>query len=98
MKADPQSTKETRSNNGDLQPIAVLFIIAMLLWAFALPASAQQSPAANCDAGNGGITLSPGFCATVFADKIHRRNLKRVPFGRGTGLGSSRQSRLGFLA
>ena len=29
-----------------------------------------MTPAATCDPGNGGITLSPGFCATVFADNL----------------------------
>ncbi len=56
------------------------FII--LGWAFALPALAQQAPAAKCDAGNGGITLSPGFCATVFADRIgHARHMAVAPNG-----------------
>jgi len=31
------------------------------------PVSAQQP---QCDAGNGAITLAPGFCAAVFADEI----------------------------
>lgn len=33
-------------------------------------ASAPAKVAAACDADNGGITLSPGFCATVFADNL----------------------------
>ena len=34
--------------------------------------AAPTNPSTNvaCDAGNGGITLPPGFCATVFADGI----------------------------
>jgi glucose/arabinose dehydrogenase len=28
------------------------------------------SPSASCDAGNGGVTLPSGFCATVFADRV----------------------------
>lgn len=30
----------------------------------------QIAAATTCDPGNGGITLSPGFCATVFADNL----------------------------
>jgi len=67
-----------------LQPIALLFLFALLLWAFLLPASAQQAqaPGAKCDTDNGGITLSPGFCATVFADRIgHARHMVVAPNG-----------------
>lgn len=28
------------------------------------------TPSASCDAGNGGITLPAGFCATIFADRV----------------------------
>lgn len=43
------------------------------------PARAQ--PAA-CPGDNGGITLSPGFCATIFADKLgHARHLVVAPDG-----------------
>ena len=34
------------------------------------PSSKTPSTAATCDADNGGITLPPGFCATVFADQV----------------------------
>ena len=35
-------------------------------------ASARVAPAPSlvCDAGNGGITLPPGFCAIVVADSV----------------------------
>ncbi|HET9985018.1 MAG TPA: PQQ-dependent sugar dehydrogenase [Longimicrobiales bacterium] len=33
-------------------------------------AAAATPGAAACDAGNGGLTLPAGFCATVFADKV----------------------------
>jgi glucose/arabinose dehydrogenase/mono/diheme cytochrome c family protein len=42
------------------------------------PAAAQEArtPTHQCDAGNGGITVSPGFCATVFADNLgHARHM-----------------------
>src|SRR3954470_20316050 len=32
------------------------------------PPAASADPAQACDAGNGGLTLPAGFCATVFAD------------------------------
>ncbi len=42
---------------------------------------AHAQPAA-CIGDNGGITLSPGFCATVFADKLgHARHLVVTPDG-----------------
>jgi glucose/arabinose dehydrogenase len=47
-------------------------------------AVAQTSGAANnaCPGDNGGITLSPGFCATVFADNLgHVRQMVVAPNG-----------------
>jgi len=50
--------------------------------ASAQAASAQAAPDAACPGDNGGITLSPGFCATVFADNIgHARHLAVAPNG-----------------
>jgi glucose/arabinose dehydrogenase len=47
--------------------------------------AAAQTPAAKpavCAEDNGGITLSPGFCATIFADNIgHARHLVVAPDG-----------------
>ncbi len=46
--------------------------------------SADKSAAAasGCASDNGGITLSPGFCATVFADNLgHVRHLAVAPNG-----------------
>jgi hypothetical protein len=38
-----------------------------------------------CVGDNGGIMLSPGFCATVFADKLgHARHLAVTPNGSST--------------
>jgi glucose/arabinose dehydrogenase len=52
---------------------------ATLLLAAGTPAGAQS---AGCPGNNGGITLSPGFCATVFADKLgHARHLAVAPNG-----------------
>jgi glucose/arabinose dehydrogenase len=42
----------------------------------AAAASAAPPPEGACPAGNGGITLPPGFCATVFADSVgHARDI-----------------------
>src|SRR5579863_2850701 len=54
-------------------------VVAPLLSASVAPASAQS---AACPGDNGGITLSPGFCETVFADKLgHARHLVVAPNG-----------------
>ena len=46
---------------------------------FCLPGLA---PAAACRSDNGGLSLPPGFCATVFADGIgHARHLAMAPNG-----------------
>jgi glucose/arabinose dehydrogenase/mono/diheme cytochrome c family protein len=55
-------------------------------WLLMTPGSqglAQSAPAAgDCAGDNGGITLPPGFCATVFADKLgHPRHLVVGPNG-----------------
>jgi glucose/arabinose dehydrogenase/mono/diheme cytochrome c family protein len=55
-----------------------------LLAAAAAPKSAPKSAAtpAACAGDNGGITLPPGFCATVFADELgHIRQLSVGPDG-----------------
>jgi glucose/arabinose dehydrogenase len=56
---------------------ASLFATTLLLAAGA-PAHAQPA----CPGDNGGITLSPGFCATVFADHLgHARHMVVAPNG-----------------
>ncbi len=53
---------------------------AVLLAGAASPTRAETTAACNGDAG--GITLSPGFCATIFADKLgHTRHLVVAPNG-----------------
>jgi glucose/arabinose dehydrogenase len=56
----------------------------------AQPATAAGTPAseapvsvrAGCEAGNGGLTLPPGFCASVFAEGLgHTRHLAAGPGG-----------------
>ena len=62
--------------------------IAGLLLMSVQPSAAQDARNANAGAGNvcagdnGGITLSPGFCATVFADNVgHARHMVVAPNG-----------------
>jgi glucose/arabinose dehydrogenase len=59
-------------------------IVALLLAgspAFA-QAGSQNAQATSCPGNNGGITLPPGFCATVFADNIgHVRHMAVAPNG-----------------
>src|ERR1700756_5726074 len=43
--------------------------------------SSTAAPSANCS-NDAGITLSPGFCATVFADNLgHVRHMVMAPDG-----------------
>jgi len=64
---------------------SILASLAVLLVPAAYPASAAvEAPnlAAACPVANTGITLSPGFCATVFADNLgHVRHLTVTPDG-----------------
>jgi glucose/arabinose dehydrogenase/mono/diheme cytochrome c family protein len=67
--------------------VTTIHIIGLLLAAGSLsPGLAEPSsaapPAGACAGDNGGITLPPGFCATVFADHIgHARHLVVAPNG-----------------
>src|ERR1700676_4407851 len=50
--------------------------------AITLALGADAPNTAGCTGDNGGITLPPGFCATVFADNIgHARHLIVAPNG-----------------
>src|SRR6201995_5534259 len=63
--------------------IAQTFPVIGALLAVGSPIGAQaQGGAPACPGGNSGITLPPGFCATVFADNIgHARHLVVAPNG-----------------
>jgi glucose/arabinose dehydrogenase len=58
-----------------------------ILLVLATPLQAQKGQMAPptteiCSGDNGGITLSPGFCATVFADNLgHARHMAVAPNG-----------------
>ena len=67
---------------------AMTLPIAGLLLMSVQPSAAQDARNAASDRGsacagdNGGITLSPGFCATVFADNVgHARHMVVAPNG-----------------
>jgi len=67
---------------------ALAIVISGLLLTTGARSHAQatnQAPAAGpgaCAGDSGGITLSPGFCATVFADKLgHARHMAVAPNG-----------------
>ena len=54
-------------------------IVGMTAGASATRADAPAQKQA-CQGDNGGLTLSPGFCATIFADNLgHVRHLVVVP-------------------
>src|ERR1700690_4064435 len=60
------------------------FAVAILLVSGAFPAGAAMAAgsASACSTGDTGITLSPGFCATIFADNLgHVRHLVVAPDG-----------------
>src|SRR3989441_5281626 len=69
------------------QCAAMAFLIIALLLATGASSAAQERHTAPtsteaCADDNGGITLPPGFCATVFADNIsHARHLVVAPNG-----------------
>jgi glucose/arabinose dehydrogenase len=79
-----------RQRASAVRPIAAsLFVIALAPVAAAPATFAQSSQSAiakgqsdGCAADNGGITLPPGFCATVFADNLgHARQMAFGPDG-----------------
>jgi len=56
--------------------VAGSLLAALLLTAAAAQTGQSATGAATCTENNTGITLPPGFCATVFADKLgHPRHL-----------------------
>src|ERR1700733_706544 len=59
------------------------FFAAETVWAQSGTSSGSPSQQDNnCSGDNGGLTLSPGFCATVFADNIgHVRHMAVAPNG-----------------
>src|SRR5258707_11654734 len=66
------------------RPAIILHILGVLLLS-ASASAAQEGGAATaqpCVGDNGGVTLPPGFCATVFADNVgHARQMVVAPNG-----------------
>ncbi len=59
---------------------ASILVLTMMLGISS--ARAEGTPGAGCATDNGGITLSPGFCASIFADNIgHVRHMVVAPNG-----------------
>src|SRR5258708_16419226 len=62
--------------NSALWGMAVAVVRAAVALRGPAAAPASAAPATACPGGDTGITLSPGFCATVFADNLgHVRHL-----------------------
>jgi glucose/arabinose dehydrogenase len=60
----------------------ILQVIAGLSVTVSSSAAQGERNAETCPSDNGGITLAPGFCATVFADNIgHARQMAAAPNG-----------------
>jgi glucose/arabinose dehydrogenase len=58
-----------------MNPVTKLLALAAVLSCWTV-LDAQRSATPACDPGNGGLTLPPGFCATVIADDLgYARNL-----------------------
>src|SRR5689334_8936478 len=80
---------DPRANCGRVWPTNALTIfLAGLLLTSGAPSQAQTTDRTSTAGSvpsvgdNGGITLSPGFCATVFADKLgHARHMAVAPNG-----------------
>ena len=61
------------------RPVFTRAVVAALL---SLTAAAGSAAPAACPGDNGGLSLPPGFCATVFADNVgHARHLAVAPNG-----------------
>jgi glucose/arabinose dehydrogenase/mono/diheme cytochrome c family protein len=56
--------------------LSSLIVLAAAPWAPATSAAPAPTAAAACEGDNGGLSLSPGFCAVIFADNLgHARHL-----------------------
>ncbi|MDR3532737.1 MAG: PQQ-dependent sugar dehydrogenase, partial [Rhodopila sp.] len=71
--------------NSHLNPGGIVPLIAATTLATTMllvPGTPARAEPPACPGDNGGITLSPGFCTTVFADKLgHARHLAVAPNG-----------------
>jgi len=61
---------------------AICSVAVALMAGSAMQAVLAAEPAHHCEGDNGGLTLSPGFCATIFADNLgHVRHMVVAPDG-----------------
>ena len=85
MMADQEVLRQKRRYHTGVFGVfsSISCLIAALASTAGSPAVAQANgAAANACAGDSGITLSPGFCATVFADNLgHVRHMVVAPNG-----------------
>jgi len=75
-----------RPRSAGIAKISSITLGVLLAAGVSLPCAAQSgppaAPGAACSGDNGGLTLAPGFCATVFADNIgHVRHMTVAPNG-----------------
>ncbi|MDQ6611027.1 MAG: PQQ-dependent sugar dehydrogenase, partial [Gemmatimonadota bacterium] len=78
MKAESSRNRSINKPNGTMVVLGVIALAGVVVvsgfasgrLAQAAPPVAASAPAIKCDAGNGGITLPEGFCATIFADSV----------------------------
>jgi len=84
-----RATRSKRATSGEYRRHALLAASAMIVASATLIAAGQPvapakvaGAAGACAGDNGGITLPPGFCATVFADNLgHTRQMAFAPNG-----------------
>jgi glucose/arabinose dehydrogenase/mono/diheme cytochrome c family protein len=75
-----------RRRTANVSNISLVTLGVFLAAGVSFPSLAQSgppaAPGAACPGDNGGLTLSPGFCASVFADNIgHVRHMTVAPNG-----------------
>jgi hypothetical protein len=76
MKFRPRSATEWSTRH------AMIFVAGLALMAAARSDAQAIHQATSCTGDFGGITLAPGFCATVFADKLgNARHIVAAPNG-----------------
>ena len=93
--------KRALAATGLILSAGTLILGATILGATGMPAAAENA----CPGDNGGLRLSPGWCATIFADRLgHARQMVVAPNGvlyvntwSGTYYDNDRPPRVGFL-
>ena len=93
--------KRALAATGLIFSAGTLILGATILGATGMPAAAENA----CPGDNGGLKLSPGWCATIFADRLgHARQMVVAPNGvlyvntwSGTYYDNDRPPRGGFL-